>query len=110
MYQKFLTFKEELKKRYGKDIEMDFEEFQKFAKTAQSKKVYWHLKNFGKITNKECHEIYGIRHAPAVIRDLKDNLKFYSDMRLGIDTIDCSGVDRWGKATPYVEYILTGAA
>jgi hypothetical protein len=110
MYQKFLAFKKELKERYGKDIQMDYEDFVKFADMAQPKKVFWHLKNFGKITNKECHEIYGIRHAPAVIRDLKDNLKFYSDMRLGIDTIDCSGVDRWGKVGPYVEYILTGVA
>lgn len=110
MYQKFLTFKKELKERYGKDIQMNFEEFQKFASMAQPKKIFWHLKNFGKITNEECHDIYGIRHAPAVIRDLKDNLKFYSDMRLGIDTIDCIGVNRWGQVGPHVKYILTGVA
>lgn len=107
MYQKFLNFKKELEERYGACL-MSFEEFEKFGKTSQPKKVFWHLKHYGKITNKECHEIYGIRHAPAVIRDLKDNLKYYSDMRIGVDTIDKSEIDRWGNKTPFVEYILVG--
>jgi len=39
--------------------------------TAQSERVYNHLQIFGTITNAQAHSDYGIRHLPAVIRDIK---------------------------------------
>ena len=39
--------------------------------TAQSERIYTHLKIFGTITNAQAHGNYGIRHLPSVIRDIK---------------------------------------
>jgi hypothetical protein len=105
-YFEFIT---ELEKRYGKRPEMTFEEFEKFAGCSQPKKLWWHLKQFGFITNKDCHEFYGIRHCPAVIRDLKDNLKYFGAGDAQIVSVEKSGVDRWGNKTPFVEYTLCAA-
>lgn len=41
---------------------------------SQAERVFAHLKVFGAITNAQAHDSYGIRHLPAVIRDIK---KFY---------------------------------
>ena len=38
---------------------------------SQEKRVIEHLKVVGSITNAEAHNEYGIRHLPAIIRDIK---------------------------------------
>lgn len=38
---------------------------------SQIERVYAHLQIRGSITNAEAHNLYGIRHLPAVIRDIK---------------------------------------
>lgn len=38
---------------------------------SQVERVYAHLQIRGNITNAEAHNLYGIRHLPSVIRDIK---------------------------------------
>lgn len=38
---------------------------------SQIERVYAHLQIRGSITNAEAHNLYGIRHLPSVIRDIK---------------------------------------
>ncbi len=38
---------------------------------SQTKRVYQHLQTKGTITNAQAHNLYGIRHLPSVIRDIK---------------------------------------
>lgn len=38
---------------------------------SQHARILAHLKIYKTITNKQAHDIYGIRHLPAVIRDIK---------------------------------------
>lgn len=38
---------------------------------SQIERIYAHLQIRGSITNAEAHELYGIRHLPSVIRDIK---------------------------------------
>lgn len=93
--------------RYGKLISFSDEEFEKFCKSRQADKVWWHLKNFGKITNKDCHEVYGIRHCPSVIRILRDNPFTYGENHFYIESVRVNGeVDRFGKATFHDVYTL----
>lgn len=52
------------------------EHFGLFDKTelqgkSQADKVLWWLQKHGSITNAQCHEIFGIRHCPSVIRDIR---------------------------------------
>lgn len=42
--------------------------------TAQSERIYTHLRVFGTITNAQAHSNYGIRHLPSVIRDIKKDI------------------------------------
>lgn len=109
MYEKYIEFIDGLKQRYGKAPKMDFEEFKKFARYTHPQKLWWHLQEFGFITNRDCHEFYGIRHCPGVIRDLKNNLKIYGAGDKQILSVEKSGVDRWGNKTPFVEYTLCAA-
>ena len=37
----------------------------------QAARIYEHLKQKGTITNAQSHNLYGIRHLPAIIRDIK---------------------------------------
>lgn len=37
----------------------------------QARMVYKHLKEKGTITNAQANNLYGIRHLPAIIRDIK---------------------------------------
>lgn len=93
--------------RYGKLLNFTDEEFEKFCKMPQADKVWWHLRHFGKITNKECHEVYGIRHCPSAIRDLRDNPFTYGDNHFYIESVRVSGeVDRFGKGSFHDIYTL----
>lgn len=59
---------------------------------SQAERVYNHLQVFGFITNAQAHEMYGIRHLPSVIRDIKKkyNVEFEENERV-------TGVNRFGE-------------
>lgn len=40
---------------------------------SQQERVLNHLKFYGNITNKDAHELFGIRHLPSVIRHLRNS-------------------------------------
>ena len=67
----------------------------------QAERVYNHLQVFGSITNAQAHEMYGIRHLPSVIRDIKEKYKaeFAPNERI-------TGVNRFGEPTWWDKYIL----
>ncbi|GEM_PF-2116866 len=68
-------------------------------KMSQEDRILLHLINNGKISNKECNEIYGFRHLPSVIRYLrKRNIKITSEQR--------SGSNRFGGNVYWVDYTL----
>ena len=68
-------------------------------KMSQEDRILLHLINNGKISNKECNEIYGFRHLPSVIRYLrKRNIKITSEPR--------NGQNRFGNKTYWVDYVL----
>lgn len=90
---------------YGCEFNAPLEWFVIFSRKTQAQMIFWHLQKFGKITNQQAHEIYGIRHCPSVIRDLRDMFKDkQAPYRITNVTID--GYDRWGKKTTYDEYTL----
>lgn len=99
-------FSQEIFNRYGKRFNFTQEEFEKFCKLRQADKVWWHLKNLGSITNKICHEIYGIRHCPSVIRDLRDNPFIYGENHFYIEDVRNQEPDRWGNVTNFEIYTL----
>ena len=99
-------FEKILKDRYGKRIGFSLKEWESFCKLKQADKVWWHLKKFGKITNKECHEIYGIRHCPSVIRDIRNNPFVYGDQHFYIEDIRNKEPDRWGNVSNFEIYTL----
>lgn len=93
--------------RYGITIKFTDKEFELFCKLPQADKVWWHLKKTGKITNKECHDVYGIRHCPSVIRDIRNNPFTYGDNHFYIESVRVDGeADRFGKATFHDIYTL----
>ena len=75
------------------------------AKYTQTDRVYNHLLKHGSITNMQCHLLYGIRHCPSVIRNIKKKLlnegSFYF-----IDTEMKKGCNRYGEKTNWLNYIL----
>lgn len=79
--------------------------FKNFCKKTQSDKVMWHLENFGSITNLQCHAIYGIRHAPSVIRELRHRLKFQGN-KYKIENRPKKGCNRFGQPANWDEYVL----
>lgn len=90
---------------FGYQISVPLEWFIVFSRKTQAQMIFWHLQKFGKITNQQAHEIYGIRHCPSVIRDLRDMFRDkQAPYRITNVTID--GFDRWGKKTTYDEYTL----
>lgn len=99
-------FEQIIKDRYGKSIGFTEPEWEKFKKIPQTDKVWWHLKNFGKITNKECHEIYGIRHCPSVIRDIRNNPFVYGEQHFYIQDVRNKEPDRWGNVSNFEIYTL----
>ena len=74
-------------------------------KYTQADRVYNHLLEHGSITNMQCHLLYGIRHCPSVIRNVKKKLlnegSFYF-----IDTEMKKGCNRYGEKTNWLNYIL----
>lgn len=69
--------------------------------TSQTERVYNHLLIWGSITNAQAHEMYGIRHLPSVIRDIKKkyNVEFAPNVRK-------TGVNRYGEPTWWDTYSL----
>ncbi|NLE04237.1 MAG: hypothetical protein GX638_05465 [Crenarchaeota archaeon] len=66
----------------------------------QWERVLLHLEKYGKITNMQCHELYGIRHAPSVIRVLRQKgYKIINERK--------QGINRFGDKVFYDEYIIT---
>ena len=69
------------------------------ARMSQEDRILLHLINYGKISNKECNEIYGFRHLPSVIRYLrKRNIKINSEPKYGDN--------RFGGKVYWVDYTL----
>lgn len=68
--------------------------------TTQAERVYNHLLIFGYITNAQANEMYGIRHLPGVIRDIKEqyHAKF--------DKERMTGCNRFGEKVWWEKYIL----
>ena len=65
----------------------------------QWERVLWHLEKYGRITNKDCHDLYGIRHAPSVIRVLRDkDYKIINERKYE--------KNRFGEKVFYDEYVL----
>jgi hypothetical protein len=71
----------------------------------QAEIVLNHLMEHGRITNMQCHLLYGIRHAPSVIRDIKKKLQIEDIYE--ITTEAKAGCNRYGDKTNWVDYILT---
>ena len=68
-------------------------------KMSQEDRILLHLINNGKISNKECNEIYGFRHLPSVIRYLRTrNIKINSEPKYGDN--------RFGGKVYWVDYVL----
>lgn len=100
-------FTQKIYNRYHVTVYFTNEQYEKFCKLKQADKVWWHLKHLGKITNKDCHEIYGIRHCPSVIRDLRNNPFTYGDNHFYIESVRVNGeVDRFGNKVFHDIYTL----
>ena len=72
---------------------------------SQVERVWRHLQLKGEITNLQCHLLYGIRHCPSVIRDLKKKLARERSM-YEIDTKPAKGCNRYGEETNWVIYFI----
>lgn len=68
--------------------------------TSQAERVYNHLQLWGSITNAQAHEMYGIRHLPSVIRDIKKHYK------VDFDKERLTGCNRFGDKVWLEKYIL----
>lgn len=68
--------------------------------TTQVERVYNHLLVFGFITNAQANEMYGIRHLPGVIRDIKKkyNAEFENER--------VTGCNRFGEKVWWDKYKL----
>lgn len=73
-------------------------------KLTQAERVLNHLMIHGSITNMQCHLLYGIRHCPSVIRNIKKKLRIEGKYK--IETEDKKGCDRYGNKTTWVSYII----
>lgn len=71
----------------------------------QAERVLWHLERFGRITNLQCHDLYGIRHCPSVIRDLRKKfLKQGSEY--AIINEKKKGCNKFGDPVTWDDYVL----
>ena len=66
----------------------------------QREVILLHLLNNGYITNKDCNELYGFRHLPSIIRDLK---KYYG---CDFDCVMQKQLNRFQQKTEFTEYHL----
>ena len=66
----------------------------------QQEVILLHLLKNGYITNKECNELYGYRHLPSIIRDLKEQ------WGARFNTIRQKQLNRFQQKTNHVEYHL----
>ena len=66
----------------------------------QTKRVYTHLKTKGTITNAQANNLYGIRHLPAIIRDVKKSFN------VSIYTLWVNGKNRYGEKCRWKVYSL----
>jgi hypothetical protein len=71
---------------------------------SQAERIYNHLQEHGFITNAQSNEIYGFRHLPAIIRDIK---KKYG---VEIETKNITGCNRFGDRVWWKKYILKEGA
>lgn len=90
---------------YGLKFDKPIEWFVIFSKNTQAQMILWHLQNYGKITNQQAREIYGISYCPTPIKKLRDMfIKKNIPYKIVNEHID--GVNRWGKKSNYDEYKL----
>jgi hypothetical protein len=80
---------------------------EKLAGKTQADKVLWHLETFGRITNMQCHELYGIRHAPSVIRDLRERFEREKSPYCIKNEPAKEGCNRFGEPCKWDVYVLT---
>lgn len=66
----------------------------------QAERIYNHLQVFGFITNEQAHAMYGFRHLPAIIRDIKE--KYGTEFEEEWMT----GCNRYGDTVRWKKYIL----
>ena len=69
----------------------------------QQETILLHLLRNGYVTNKECCDLYGFRHLPSIIRDLKEN--YFVEFQ----TIKQKSLNRFKQKTDYVEYHIMNA-
>ena len=79
--------------------------FNQLKGKSQADKVLWYLETHGRITNMQCHEIFGIRHAPSVIRDLRKRFKAEGS-KYEIINESKKGCNRCGEAVWWDDYVL----
>ena len=89
----------------GKRMKLNKENFNHLKGKSQPDKVIWWLEQYGKITNAQCHEIFGIRHAACVIRDLRKRFKKQGN-KYEIINNRKEGCNRFGEPCHWDEYVL----
>lgn len=87
-----------------KELTERFKIYEILRGSKQYERVLWHLQEFGQITNMQCHELYGIRHAPSVIRDIRKKLALKNEYE--IINEHKTGCDRFGNACTFDVYKL----
>ncbi|MBQ8636300.1 hypothetical protein IJX73_00765 [bacterium] len=70
---------------------------------SQEDRILCHLIVNGKISNKECNEIYGFRHLPSVIRYLRKR-------NINIKSVQRTGENRFSSKVYWVDYTLAPPA
>ena len=70
---------------------------------SQVEKVWWFLQNHGRITNLQCHEIFGIRHCPSVIKKIRKKIE---PTQWEIVNERKKGCNRFGEPTWWDDYVL----
>lgn len=79
--------------------------FSQWQGKSQADRVLWHLQTYGRITNLQCHDLYGIRHCPSVIRDLRK--KFLKEnSKYSIINEKKKGCNRFGEPVWWDDYVL----
>lgn len=78
--------------------------FHQMQGKSQADRVMWHLEEHGRITNLQCHELYGIRHCPSVIREIRQRLA--KSGRYEIVNERKKGCDRFGNKVWWDDYVL----